>query len=101
MTRSWRLLGRTVAAVAVALLLAPGAQAQFGALRLLGSIGRPAPASVQPTGAASGGDMLQLLSAVAGPDRRAPKEIEIGRQMAAVLLGSKPLHADMKVAGAT
>ena len=35
MSRSWRLLGRTVAAVAVALLLAPGAQAQLGALRLL------------------------------------------------------------------
>lgn len=94
MTRPWRLLGRTVAAVTAALLLAPGAQAQLGALRLLGSIGRPAPASVQPTGTASGGDLLQLLSQSLDQIDE-PKEIEIGRQLAAVLLGSKPLHGDM------
>lgn len=94
MTRPWRLLGRTVAAVTAALLLAPGAQAQLGALRLLGSIGRPSPASVQPTGTASGGDLLQLLSQSLDQIDE-PKEIEIGRQLAAVLLGSKPLHGDM------
>ncbi len=42
----------------------------------------------------SGGDLLQMLmQSVDQIDE--PREIEIGRQLAAVLLGSKPLHRDM------
>lgn len=44
--------------------------------------------------APGGGDLLQMLSdSLEQVDE--PKEIEIGRQLAAVLLGSKPLHPDM------
>ncbi len=43
---------------------------------------------------ASGGDLLQMLmQSVDQIDE--PREIEIGRQLAAVLLGSKPLHRDL------
>lgn len=45
-------------------------------------------------GGASTGDLLQLLSDSSSTIDEA-KEIEIGRQLAAVLLGAKPLHADM------
>jgi predicted Zn-dependent protease len=44
--------------------------------------------------AAAGGDIMQLLSQSTGEIDEA-KEIEIGRQLAAVLLGAKPLHPDM------
>ena len=44
--------------------------------------------------AAQATDLLGLLSQ-AGEQIDEPKEIEIGRQLAAVLLGSKPLHPDM------
>lgn len=44
--------------------------------------------------AARGDDLISLLTrSVESIDE--PKEIEIGRQLAAVLLGSKPLHPDM------
>lgn len=50
----------------------------------------PAPAPASP----AGGDLLQLLAdSVDNIDEA--KEIDIGRQLAAVLLGSKPLHPDM------
>ena len=83
------------AAVAMALLLAAsGAPAQFNALRLLGSVNLGGPATAPSPGGASGGDLLQLLSqSLEQIDE--PKEIEIGRQLAAVLLGSKPIDADM------
>ncbi|MBI2772587.1 MAG: M48 family metalloprotease [Burkholderiales bacterium] len=45
-------------------------------------------------GGANTGDLLQLLSQSLDQIDE-PKEIEIGRQLAAVLLGSKPLHPDM------
>lgn len=44
--------------------------------------------------AAAAGDIMQLLSQSTGEIDEA-KEIEIGRQLAAVLLGAKPLHPDM------
>ena len=54
----------------------------------LGSMLAPA------TGGRAGGDLIQMLmQSVDQIDQ--PREIEIGRQLAAVLLGSKPLHPDM------
>lgn len=46
------------------------------------------------TGNRAGGDLVQLLSQSLDQIDE-PREIEIGRQLAAVLLGSKPLHPDM------
>lgn len=84
---------RTAAATAL-LLAATGAPAQFNALKLLGSVNLGAPATAPSPGSASSGDLLQLLNqSVDQIDE--PKEIEIGRQLAAVLLGSKPIHGDM------
>lgn len=53
-------------------------------------IGTP---SAQPAGT---GDLIRLLSDSSSTIDEA-KEIEIGRQLAAVLLGSKPLHPDMQL----
>jgi beta-barrel assembly-enhancing protease len=71
------------------------AQAQFG--NILRQIpGLPLPGNIlQPAAPAApaGGDLFQLLQqSVESIDE--PREIEIGRQLAAVLLGSKPLHRD-------
>ena len=79
---------------ATLLLAATGAPAQFNALKLLGSVSLGAPAPLQAPGSASGGDLMQLLSQSLDQIDE-PKEIEIGRQLAAVLLGSKPIHGDM------
>ncbi len=66
----------------------PGAPAQGG--NVLQQMLAPA-AAPQAAGAP---DLFQLLSqSQAQIDE--PREIEIGRQLAAVLLGSKPLHPDM------
>jgi predicted Zn-dependent protease len=63
-------------------------QAPGGAAVNLGNMLAPA------TGSRPGGDLLQML--VQSVDQiDEPREIEIGRQLAAVLLGSKPLHPDM------
>ena len=86
--------GLRVALATALLLAASGAPAQFNALRLLGSVNLGGPAAAPSPGGASGGDLLQLLSqSLEQIDE--PKEIEIGRQLAAVLLGSKPIHGDM------
>ncbi len=61
---------------------APGAPVNLGNML--------APAS----GNRAGGDLVQLLSQSLDQIDE-PREIEIGRQLAAVLLGSKPLHPDM------
>lgn len=45
---------------------------------------------------AAGGDLFRLLSD-AGSNIDEAKEVEIGRQLAAVLLGAKPLHPDMQL----
>jgi predicted Zn-dependent protease len=99
-----KLLSLVAMAAALAAGL-PGAAAQ--GLGIFNSIIRPsqpqAPggASVNlgnmlapPAGSRAGGDLIQLLmQSVDQIDE--PREIEIGRQLAAVLLGSKPLHPDM------
>lgn len=91
---------RSLRICVAALLLAPasGAFAQNKALSIFNSIvGGQLPTTAAPApanNAAAGGDLIQLLSQSHGEIDEA-KEIEIGRQLAAVLLGSKPLHADM------
>ncbi|TWO72351.1 M48 family metalloprotease [Caenimonas sedimenti] len=98
-------LHRTVLAAAVALaasLAAAPAFAQFGnLLRNLpipgggsgGNVINLAPPGGN-TGGANAGDLIQLLSESVDQIDEA-KEIEIGRQLSAVLLGTKPLHPDM------
>ncbi|WP_298933648.1 M48 family metalloprotease [uncultured Ramlibacter sp.] len=93
----------TLLACACLVLLAPSAMAQNKTLNLLNSLvgGQPgasplgvllAPQAAAPR---SGGDsILDLLSQASGEIEEA-KEVEIGRQLAAVLLGSKPLSPDM------
>ena len=90
---------RAVRACAVAVLLMPvaGALAQNKTLNILNSLmgGQiQAPAAAAPGNAVAGGDLMQLLSQSQGQIDEA-QEIEIGRQLAAVLLGSKPLHPNM------
>jgi predicted Zn-dependent protease len=97
--------------MAVAACLAAGlpgiAQAQNAgsALGIFNSIIRPSlpqmpagPANLgnvlAPATGGGGGDLVQLLSQSLDQIDE-PREIEIGRQLAAVLLGSKPLHPDM------
>lgn len=68
--------------------LSGGGSAPSGAGGLLGAITGASPA------APKGDDLISLLTrSVESIDEA--KEIEIGRQLAAVLLGSKPLHPDM------
>jgi predicted Zn-dependent protease len=80
--------------IALAFGAALSAQAQ-----LPGKLGNilnalPVPQVANKPAAANPGDLISLLGdASATIDE--PKEIEIGRQLAAVLLGSKPLHPDM------
>jgi predicted Zn-dependent protease len=86
------------AAVLFCACTAASAQNPGGAL---GGLLRQLPGNVLPLPAAPSGattpapnDLLQMLSE--SVDRiDEGKEVEIGRQLAAVLLGSKPLHADM------
>lgn len=87
-----------VAALAACLLLGLPAQAQDPARALGGLLRSLNPAGLlnqQPAPhAPAAGDLLQLLAdAVENIDEA--REIEIGRQLASVLLGSKPLHRDM------
>ena len=87
---------RLLAAAACALLLSP-ALAQ-DPTRALGGLLRNLPGAgilTQPAAPAApaANDLLQMLSqSVDSIDE--PREIEIGRQLASVLLGSKPLHPD-------
>ena len=87
---------QAAACAACIVFSAAPAHAQFGNIlrQLPGNIGIPGvtPAPAAPA-AANSGDLFQLLQqSVESIDE--PREIEIGRQLAAVLLGSKPLHAD-------
>lgn len=69
------------------------AQDAAKALNLFQSFLRPAPAAA-PAATGRTDELLQLLSqSLSEIDE--PKEIEIGRQLASVLLGSKPPHPNM------
>jgi predicted Zn-dependent protease len=118
--RGMRRLGLTGLALAAGLACA-SVYSQDGAkaLNLLGSFLRqaaPAEAPAQPQPASPAGVLGNLLGAGLAPSGGGqaanagnligllsqsleqidePKEIEIGRQLAAVLLGSKPLHPDL------
>ncbi len=100
------LLSRTAlaAATCAALAFAPlHSHAQGGVMNLLNSLG----------GSGSGGGLLGAVVGGGAPTNQGddlfsllsrsvetidePREIEIGRQLAAVLLGSKPLHPDMQL----
>lgn len=103
---------RCLAPLALALMLCLPVQAQDAgkALNILNSLIRPSARPAQPSGGAgalgsmlapaggsagaSAGDLMQMLAQSADQIDE-PREIEIGRQLAAVLLGSKPLHPDM------
>jgi predicted Zn-dependent protease len=85
-------------ALAAALALAPAAHAQDPAKALGGLLRQFTPGNLlnapAPHRAPATGDLVELLSqSVENIDEA--KEIEIGRQLASVLLGSKPLHRDM------
>ncbi len=72
------------------------APAQAAPASPAGMLGNLLGASLAPAGGntANAGDLIGLLSQSLGQIDEA-REIEIGRQLAAVLLGSKPLHPDM------
>lgn len=81
-----RRLAAACAAAALALVPATG-QSQNVMNMLLGAV-------TGSGNAGKGDDLVSLLTrSVESIDE--PREIEIGRQLAAVLLGSKPLHPDM------
>lgn len=113
----WRYLGRAIVA-SIAISLAGLAQAQDASKALnslfqnllspgkpgknnspqdaLGDLlgGKPAPAP--STGAGSGEDLVKLLTdSLIDVDE--PKEIEIGRQLASILLGAKKLVPDIRM----
>ena len=100
MTRAWHPCAGAALLAAALLGASLCAQAQNNSANspanllgnLLGGLGKPAPASAAP--AASTQDLLGLLSqSLETIDQ--PKEIEIGRNLAAVLLGAKPLDPNM------
>lgn len=95
-----------VTRVALTAVLAAGLQSgvQAQGIGILNNILRPqlpsAPANLGDVLApsagnrANSGDLIQMLTQSMDQIDE-PREIEIGRQLAAVLLGSKPLHPDM------
>ena len=118
--RMRRLAALSGLALAAGLACAPASSQDAGkALNLLGSFLRqaaPAETPAQPQPASPAGVLGNLLGAGLAPSGvnhaaqagnligllsqsleqiDEPKEIEIGRQLAAVLLGSKPLHPDL------
>ena len=96
-----RLLATACTALALSLAPLPG-QSQ-GVMNLLNTLGGGSNSGGGLLGAITGGgnaavpqgdDLISLLTrSVESIDE--PREIEIGRQLAAVLLGSKPLHPNM------
>ena len=99
-----RLLATACAALALTLAPITGqSQGVMDLLNALGSSGSSSSSAGSLLGAITGGgntaapqgdDLVSMLTrSVESIDE--PREIEIGRQLAAVLLGSKPLHPDM------
>lgn len=91
---------RTIALGGALVLAATSAPAQnnnaMGVLgNLLGTLAAPAPTPAAAPAAAA----TDLLSLLMQPDHAIDdaREVEIGRQLAAVLLGSKPLHPDLQL----
>lgn len=84
---------------AVGLLLAgcvsnPQVPSSAGALMgSLTALGTGSPGSVTAAHPAGGGNLIELL-AQSVQNISEPQEIEIGRHLSAILLGSKPLHKD-------
>jgi predicted Zn-dependent protease len=83
---------RALLLAAALLCAAMPAAAQLGGV--LRNLNIQLPGSTAPAPSAGTGELLKSLSdSLDSIDE--PREIEIGRQLAAVLLGSKPLHPDM------
>ena len=104
-----RTLRRAQLAVACAVLaLAPSLAPAQGVMNLLNSLGSSVGGGSSPGGllgtlsgnaappAAQGDDLISLLTRSSETIDEA-SEIKIGRQLAAVLLGSKPLHPDARL----
>lgn len=94
-------IARALLTLACAASLSLAAQAQDPGRALGGFLRQVIPGGLptlpQPARApAAGGDLVQLLSQ-SFEQIDEPRELEIGRQLAAVLLGSKPLVADPAV----
>lgn len=88
-TKALNLLGSFLRQAAPA--EAPAQQQPASPAGLLGNL---LGAGLAPSGGTQAGNLIGLLSqSLEQIDE--PREIEIGRQLAAVLLGSKPLHPDM------
>jgi predicted Zn-dependent protease len=88
---------RTLACAGALVTLAWPAAAQFGdLLRAIPGAGKAINLNIGSSGSntAGTGDLMRLLSDSATTIDE-PREIEIGRQLSAVLLGAKPLHPDM------
>jgi predicted Zn-dependent protease len=84
---------KTLVAAAVLMAAALPASAQLGGI--LNKLQQNNLLNLAPSApAASTGDVFQLLSESLDKIDE-PREIEIGRQLASLLLGSKPLHPDM------
>jgi beta-barrel assembly-enhancing protease len=92
-TQSLRAAALLTCAACLALSAAPAPAQDLG--KALGGLMKALPiAGGGGRTAAPAGDLVQLLSDSTGEVDEA-KEIEIGRQLAAVLLGAKPLHRDL------
>ncbi|MGH6626796.1 MAG: hypothetical protein ACRECD_09680 [Burkholderiaceae bacterium] len=94
LSRGWAGTWHTLALLALLGGMGPArGQDAAKALHLFQSLLRPAPAA-RSVPAARTGDLIELLSQSLDQIDE-PREIEIGRQLSAVLLGSKPLHPDL------
>lgn len=85
------------AALCAALVAAPLVAHSQGVMNLLNSLGGGLGSALtgnKPSAAAQGDDLISLLTQSMDNIDEA-KEIEIGRQLAALLLGAKPAHPDM------
>ncbi|HTH09247.1 MAG TPA: M48 family metalloprotease, partial [Acidovorax sp.] len=93
---TWKRRAQT-AALCTVLAAAPLAAHSQGMMNILNSLGGGLGSAItggRSAPAAQGDDLISLLTqSMENIDE--PKEIEIGRQLAALLLGAKPAHPDM------